>query len=170
MQRTIATINQLSQAEFVAYLGFVFEKTPEIADQAWEQRPFRDRDHLKQVMGTIVQAMSDAQQIQLICAHPNLGSRLAMAAASANEQSGAGLDRLTPMEYEQFQQANQQYQRRFGFPFIIAVRQHNKASILESFQMRLANDRATEQQTAIAQIIEISRLRLEDIIMDVPMT
>jgi 2-oxo-4-hydroxy-4-carboxy-5-ureidoimidazoline decarboxylase len=93
-----------------------------------------------------------------------------MAAASANEQSGAGLDRLTPMEYEQFQQANQQYQRRFGFPFIIAVRQHNKASILESFQMRLANDRATEQKTAIAQIIEISRLRLEDIIMDVPMT
>jgi 2-oxo-4-hydroxy-4-carboxy-5-ureidoimidazoline decarboxylase len=166
MQLTIADINQLSQAEFVACLGFVFEQTPEIVAQAWVQRPFGDRAELHQVCATIVEAMSAAQQRQLICAHPDLGSRLAMAEASIKEQSGAGLDRLTPTEYAQFQQANQQYQQRFGFPFIIAVRHHSKASILAAFQTRLHHDRATEQQTAIGQIIEIARFRLEDTIVD----
>jgi 2-oxo-4-hydroxy-4-carboxy-5-ureidoimidazoline decarboxylase len=164
MQLTIATINQLTQAEFVARLGFVFEQTPEIMAAAWQQRPFRDRPHLHQVCAAIVQPMTDVQQIQLIRAHPDLGSRLAMAAASVKEQSGAGLDRLTPQEYAQFQQANQQYQQQFGFPFIIAVRQQTKAGILAAFQVRLNNDRATEQQTAIAQILEIARFRLEDTI------
>ncbi len=166
MQRTIADINQLSQAEFVACLGFVFEQTPEIMAEAWAQRPFRDRAQLHQVCAAIVVGMSTPSQLQLIRAHPDLGSRLAMAAASVKEQSGAGLDRLTPSEYAQFQQANQQYQQRFGFPFIIAVRQHTKASILEAFQTRLPHDRVTEQQTAIGQIIEIARFRLEDTIAD----
>jgi 2-oxo-4-hydroxy-4-carboxy-5-ureidoimidazoline decarboxylase len=154
---TIATINQFTQAEFVARLGFVFEQTPEIMSAAWPQRPFRDRPHLHQ-------AMADVQQIQLICAHPDLGRRLAMAATSVKEQAGVGLDRLTPTEYEQFQQANQHYQQQFGFPFIIAVRQQTKEGILAAFQVRLNNDRATEQQTAIAQILEIARFRLEDTI------
>ncbi len=162
MQLTIADINQFTQVEFVARLGFVFEQTPEIMAAAWEQRPFLDRPQLHQVCATVVQTMADAQQIQLIRAHPDLGSRLAMAAASVKEQSGAGLDRLTPEEYAQFQQANQQYQQQFGFPFIIAVRQQTKAGILAAFQVRLKNDRATEQQTAIAQILEIARFRLED--------
>jgi 2-oxo-4-hydroxy-4-carboxy-5-ureidoimidazoline decarboxylase len=161
---TIATINQFTQAEFVARLGFVFEQTPEIMAAAWQQRPFRDRPHLHQVCATIVQSMTDVQQIQLICAHPDLGSRMAMAATSVKEQAGAGLDRLTPEEYAQFQQANQLYQQQFGFPFIIAVRQQTKAGILAAFQVRLKNDRATEQQTAIAQILEIARFRLEDTI------
>jgi 2-oxo-4-hydroxy-4-carboxy-5-ureidoimidazoline decarboxylase len=168
MQSTIADINQLSQAEFVACLGFGFEQTPEIMAEAWAQRPFRDRAQLHQVCATIVEGMSAARQIQLIRAHPDLGSRLAMAAASVQEQSGAGLDRLTPAEYDQFQQANQQYQQQFGFPFIIAVRLHSKASILAAFQTRLNHDRHTEQQTAIGQILEIARFRLEDTIVDGP--
>jgi 2-oxo-4-hydroxy-4-carboxy-5-ureidoimidazoline decarboxylase len=168
MQITIAEINQLSQAEFVACLGFVFEQTPEIMAEAWAQRPFRDRAQLHQVCAAIVERLSAPLQIQLIRDHPDLGSRLAMASASMKEQSGAGLDRLTPSEYAQFQQANRQYQQRFGFPFIIAVRQHNKASILVAFQTRLHHDRATEQQTAIGQIIEIARFRLEDTIGNGP--
>jgi 2-oxo-4-hydroxy-4-carboxy-5-ureidoimidazoline decarboxylase len=166
MQITIAEINQLSQTEFVARLGFVFEQTPEIMAAAWQQRPFRDRPHLHQVCATIVQTMGDVPQIQLICAHPDLGSRLAMAEASVKEQAGAGLDRLTPAEYAKFQQANQQYQQQFGFPFIIAVRQQIKAGILAAFQVRLKNDRATEQEMAIAQILEIARFRLEDTVSD----
>ncbi|NJM48898.1 MAG: 2-oxo-4-hydroxy-4-carboxy-5-ureidoimidazoline decarboxylase [Alkalinema sp. RU_4_3] len=164
MQLTIAEINQLSQPEFVTRLGFVFEQTPEIMAAAWEQRPFCDRPHLHQVCATIVRTMTDAEQIKLISAHPDLGSRLVMAEASVKEQAGAGLDRLTPTEYAAFQQANQQYQQQFGFPFIIAVRQQTKVGILAAFQGRLKNDRATEQRTAIAQILEIARFRLEDTI------
>ncbi|MFM2429307.1 MAG: hypothetical protein RLZZ511_520 [Cyanobacteriota bacterium] len=158
----IAQVNQLNQAEFVELFGFVFEQTPEIAAQAWLQRPFINRAQLHKVMAKIVQGLSATAQIQLICAHPDLGSRLAMAAVSVQEQSGVGLDRLTAAEYDRFHRLNERYKQCFGFPFIIAVRNHTKESILAAFEQRLGHDRETEQSTAIQEIIEIARLRLAD--------
>jgi len=156
----IATLNQMSQTEFTEALGSIFEHTPEIAAQAWRKRPFDDVTNLHQVMTAIVENMSEADQLKLIRAHPDLGSKFKMAEASVNEQSTVGLDQLSSDEYQHFQQLNDAYKQKFGFPFIIAVRNHTKDSILASFKQRLENTIALERKQAIAEIIEIARWRL----------
>jgi 2-oxo-4-hydroxy-4-carboxy-5-ureidoimidazoline decarboxylase len=100
-------------------------------------------------------------QLALIQAHPDLGSKAKMAASSIAEQAGAGLDRLSPEEFERFQRLNQAYKDRFGFPFIVAVKNHTKASILQTFEERLQNSYGEEVQRAIAEIAQITRFRLE---------
>ena len=156
----IATLNQMSQAEFTEALGSIFEHTPEIAAQAWQERPFDDVTTLHQVMTAIIKAMSESEQLKLICAHPDLGSKFKMAEASIQEQSTVGLDQLSITEYDRFQQLNQAYKQKFSFPFIIAVRNHTKDSILSAFERRLQHSLEVERQQAIAEIIEIARWRL----------
>jgi OHCU decarboxylase len=111
---------------------------------------------------------SAAQQRALIDAHPDLAGRLARAgrltADSSKEQAGAGLDRLTDDERARFTTLNEAYQARFGFPFIMAVKGRSKAEILAAFERRLANDAATEQEAALAQIERIALLRLKDLL------
>jgi 2-oxo-4-hydroxy-4-carboxy-5-ureidoimidazoline decarboxylase len=151
----------MSQSEFIEVLGSIFEHTPEIAAEAWLERPFADISELHQVMAAIVNKMSEADQLKLICAHPDLGSKFKMAEASVQEQSTVGLDQLSPTEYNRFQQLNDNYKQKFSFPFIIAVRNHTKESILSAFEERLLNSVATEQKQAITEIIEIARWRLK---------
>jgi 2-oxo-4-hydroxy-4-carboxy-5-ureidoimidazoline decarboxylase len=161
---TIAELNQLSQADFVAVLGEVFEATPAIADQAWHRRPFIDRADLHQRMVEVVQTLDQAQQMALIRAHPDLGSKAKMAEASVQEQAGVGLDRLSPADYDRFQSLNAQYKQQFEFPFIIAVKHQTQASILEAFERRLQNTLAQEQAQALAEICQIARFRLEALV------
>jgi 2-oxo-4-hydroxy-4-carboxy-5-ureidoimidazoline decarboxylase len=161
MPYSLADLNQMSQAEFIQALGPTFEDTPAIAARVWQQRPFRSVESLHQQMVNLVQAMSPQEKLALIQAHPDLGSRVAMAAASVAEQSGAGLDQLSPQEYQQFQQLNQQYRRTFGFPFILAVAGHTKTSILENFAQRVTNPPNVEMARAIAEIEQIALLRLK---------
>jgi 2-oxo-4-hydroxy-4-carboxy-5-ureidoimidazoline decarboxylase len=87
-----------------------------------------------------------------------------MAESSVQEQAGVGLDRLVPEEYERFQALNEAYLKRFGFPFIVAVRGLTKASILEDFEARLKNSVAAERDRALVEIEKITRLRLERIL------
>ncbi len=165
---TLAQLNQLEQAEFVAQLGHIFEHTPAIAEQAWYQRPFADVDALHQVMVAIVAAMDTAAQLALIRAHPDLGSRAQMADASVREQAGAGLDQLTPEEFEHFQTLNHAYTTKFGFPFIIAVKRQlqladhlpPKTIILNAFQQRLNNTVEQEMAQALTEIGYIAKFRL----------
>jgi 2-oxo-4-hydroxy-4-carboxy-5-ureidoimidazoline decarboxylase len=162
MTYTLAELNQLSQAAFVEALGSVFEDTPSIAAQAWYSRPFADRNQLYQQMIEILATMPPETQLALIRAHPDLGSRMKMADASVQEQASVGLDRLPTTEYEQFQQLNRAYTAKFGFPFIIAVREQTRASILENFQQRLQNSLEIEREQALREIVKIGRYRLFD--------
>jgi beta-ureidopropionase / N-carbamoyl-L-amino-acid hydrolase len=157
---SLAELNALSQEAFTEALGSIFEQTPAIAAQTWNHRPFATLSALHRTMATLVRNLSSEQQLALIRAHPDLGSKAKMAEASVQEQASAGLDRLTPTEYEQFHHLNQSYQTKFGFPFIIAVKNHTKASILEAFVQRLQHTVVAEQERAIAEIIEIARFRL----------
>lgn len=162
MSYSLMELNQMSQDDFVNALGAIFEDTPAIARDTWPHRPFGDVQHLHQHMVAVVQAMSSDAQLALICAHPDLGSKAKMADASVKEQAGVGLDRLSPEEYERFHRLNQQYRETFGFPFIIAVKNHTKESILAAFEQRLQHDRATEQQQALTEITQIAWFRLTD--------
>ena len=159
-------LNQMSQAEFTEVFGSIFEHTPEIAAEAWRSRPFADVQNLHQVMAAIALEMSETEQLKLICAHPDLGSKFKMAESSVQEQSTVGLDQLSETEYNRFQELNQAYKEKFSFPFIIAVRNNTKDSILAAFEQRLENNLEVEQKQAIAEIIEIARWRLTLTVID----
>ena len=163
---TAEALGSLDRAGFVDAVGFVAEHSPWVAESAYERRPFADREA---VAGAFRSAIEDApaeRQLALIRAHPDLAGKLALAgdltAASASEQASAGLDRLTADELERFTRLNNDYRERFGFPFVICVREHTKESIAAAFAERLANDAQVERATAIDQIARIMRLRLLD--------
>ena len=161
---SIAQLNQMSQADFKAALGEIWEATPEIAQQAWHKKPFANVEGLYLAMLAIVDNMSNEEQLTLIKAHPDLGSKAKMAEASVQEQAGVGLDRLSASEYQRFQSLNQAYKDKFGFPFIVAVKYHTKESILEVFETRLKNNQEEEKQQALVEISKIAKLRLEALI------
>jgi 2-oxo-4-hydroxy-4-carboxy-5-ureidoimidazoline decarboxylase len=158
---SLSELNTMPQDAFMAALGEIFENTPAIAAAVWHQRPFDSVGALHRAMVAVVQTDSEDAQLVLLRAHPDLGSRAAMADASVQEQASAGLDRLSPEEYSRFHQLNQAYTERFGFPFIIAVRSHTKASILAAFEERLQNSREAERQTALQEVFKIARFRLD---------
>ncbi|HTL90530.1 MAG TPA: 2-oxo-4-hydroxy-4-carboxy-5-ureidoimidazoline decarboxylase [Leptolyngbya sp.] len=163
MPYSIADLNQMDQSAFTEALGEIFEQTPTIAHQAWQKRPFKDSDDLHQKMLEVIHTMTEQQQLALICAHPDLGSKAKMAEASVQEQVGAGLNRLTPEEYDRFHTLNEQYKSQFGFPFIIAVKNHTKESILIAFETRLNHSQHTEMRHAIAEISQIAYFRLQQV-------
>jgi 2-oxo-4-hydroxy-4-carboxy-5-ureidoimidazoline decarboxylase len=140
----------------------LFEHSPWVEARA-DARP-SSGDRLADLMAVVGDASPD-EQLALIRAHPELAGKAAvdgsLTEASAAEQAGAGLDRLTQAELDRFHALNAAYRERFGFPFIVCVRLTDKAGILAAMERRLGNDRETEIATAIEQIGEIVRLRLE---------
>ncbi|MBE9107838.1 2-oxo-4-hydroxy-4-carboxy-5-ureidoimidazoline decarboxylase [Nodosilinea sp. LEGE 07298] len=161
MPYTLDQLNAMTKAEFVAAIGPAFEDTPSIAAQVWPQRPFTSVANLHQRMVSVVQAMTPEDKLALIKAHPDLGTRVAMAEASVAEQSKAGLSNLSSEEYHQFQALNQQYKEKFGVPFILAVAGHTKTSILENFTNRLCNSTDVELAAALQEIEKIALSRLD---------
>lgn len=164
MSCSIIDINQMDKREFVARLGAVFEETPAIAEQTWAARPFSDISALHSQMVAVVEKMSGFEQLDLIRAHPELAARSPMAAASVQEQASTGLNQLSPQEYERFQSLNSAYKEKFGFPFVMAVKGHDKNSILAMFGQRLENGKEEERARSLAEIHKIARFRLEDLI------
>lgn len=165
---TISEINLLARDEFIRVIGPVFERSPWIAEAVWPRRPFASREVLQAALCEIVSGAGTEKQLGLICSHPDLADRLAstgtLTAASAREQAGAGLDRLTPEEAGQLQKNNAAYRAKFGFPFVICARLNRKEAILNGFQARLQNSREQEIQTALQEIFKIAGLRLNDLL------
>lgn len=170
MTIALRDLNRASQDGFVAAIGHAFEHSPWIAAQAWHARPFAGIDQVHRAMAGVMWAAPETDQLALIQAHPDLAGRAAIAgdlgADSTREQSSAGLDRLTAGEYARFTHLNTAYHARFGFPFIICVREHTKDSILAAFEGRLAHTREQELHTALDQVARIARLRLLESVIE----
>ena len=168
MPPTIASLNAIDRASFVAALGHLFEHSPWVADETWPRRPFRDAAHLHTELCATMRAASPERQLALIRAHPDLAGRLAqqnkLTAESTREQASAGLNQLSAEELANFQQLNDAYRARFGFPFIICARLNARAAILAAMQTRITNEPETEFQTALGEIEKIARLRLDDLL------
>ena len=160
---TGGAIAEMDRAAFVARYGALFEHSPWVVERAAQRGSFED---LHAGLMSVVAEASDEERLELIRAHPELAGKAAidktLTEASTAEQASAGLDRLTPEEFETFHALNRAYGERFGFPFIICVRLTDKAGILTAMAARLENDRETEIATALHQIGEIVRLRLGD--------
>jgi 2-oxo-4-hydroxy-4-carboxy-5-ureidoimidazoline decarboxylase len=161
---TIEDINSLSREQFIEAVGWVFEHSPWVAKRAWERRPFSDLEHLHAAMTQEIERATPEEQLALLRAHPDLGARAKMSAASADEQSGAGLDNLTPEEYQRLQQRNTAYREKFGFPFLYAVKGSTKYDILQALDRRLGAAPAEEFREALAQVYRIAAFRLRDTI------
>ena len=163
---TLATVNALSPAEFLARFGDVAEHSPWVAEVAAGARPFVDRDSFVAAFIAAVAAAPQDLQLALIRAHPDLAGKMALAGGltedSAREQAGAGLNTLTAEEFARFTRLNDGYKAKFGFPFIFAVKGATKHMILDAFEARISHDPATEFATALAQISRIFRFRIED--------
>jgi OHCU decarboxylase len=156
-------IDELDHAAFVERFGPLFEHSPWIAEEAWSERPFADADALFEALRRAMYAAPRGRQLALIRAHPDLAGRAAieLTDSSKGEQASAGLDRLTRGEYAEFQRANAAYRERFGFPFVVCVREHTKESILRAAAERLEHTPDEEIQEALGEIAKIARLRLE---------
>ncbi len=161
--------SQMTRTRFVERFGGVFEHSPWIADLAWglELGPAHDSAiGVHSALARIFRSAPEARRLSVLTAHPDLAGKLAQAKrlteASTAEQAGAGLDALTDAERANFEKMNADYVTRFGFPFVIAVRDNTKASILAAFQRRLGHDRPTEFSEACRQVERIAELRLKD--------
>ena len=167
---SLAELNAMPAADFAAAFGDVFEHAPWVAERAASGRPYPSVPALHAALMHAVGAAPRATQLAFLHGHPELGGKLARAGAmtdaSKSEQGGLGLDRLDDEEFARFERLNAAYRERFGFPFIIAVRRHTRASILSEFERRLANDPGSELAAALAEIGHITRLRLDGKIRD----
>lgn len=162
MSITLAQLNESDRHGFVEAIGWVFEDSPWVAAQAWTKRPFDNVNALHATMVTVVAHAERDQQLALLRAHPDLGTRARMTDASTGEQAGAGLDRLTPDDFARLQRLNTAYRERFGFPFLFAVKGSTSPQVLAALEDRLPREREEELEEALRQVYQIARLRLND--------
>ena len=167
-QINLQSLNTLGAEEFSRLLGGIFEHSPWIAERVAGRRPFASLEALYTAMVDEVEASGEAAQLALLRAHPELAGKAAvrgeLTAESSREQGGVGLDQCTSEEFARLQKLNADYNAKFGFPFIVAVRGHTRASIIALFEQRLANDRASEIQECLRQVYRIGLLRLQDLL------
>jgi 2-oxo-4-hydroxy-4-carboxy-5-ureidoimidazoline decarboxylase len=161
---TLEHLNTASRDGFVAALGAIFEDSPWAAERAWRHRPFASLEALHQAMMSEVSAASRDEQLGLLSAHPDLGSRARMTTASAGEQAGAGLDRLTPSEFDRLRELNRAYREKFGFPFLFAVKGAAKHDVLAALAARLPAAVDEEFAEAMRQVSRIAWFRLQVVV------
>ena len=171
MSLTLDQLNNADQAGFTALLDGVYEHSPWIAEQTWAQRPFKSLPHLKYALAQVVRQAPPEAQLGLIRAHPELAGKAAVAgqltSESTNEQSKAGLTHCTAEEFALLQRLNQDYNARFGWPFIMAVRGPrghglSRPAIIATFQRRLDNHPDFELAECLRNIHRIAEIRLND--------
>lgn len=161
--------SEMTLEDFVQTFGSVFEHSPWIAEAAYalELGPTHDTaTGVHSALSQVFRTSSEDKKLAVLKAHPDLAGKLAQAkrltAESSAEQASAGLDALTDDERARLTELNEAYTAKFGFPFIIAVRDHSKAQILERFERRVANERETEFAEACRQVERIAELRLQE--------
>jgi len=168
MRKALSDLNMAGKDDFVAALANIFEHSPWVAEAAAATRPFAGVAALFAAMKAVVEGASDDVRLKLIKAHPDLANKTQRAAGltaeSISEQDGVGLDRLSDAEYQAFERANNAYQTKFGFPYIVCVRRHTRDSILRDFERRLPNDAPAEMRRSIEEICRIAALRLDQLV------
>ncbi len=161
----MAELSRLPQAEFTACLDGIFEHSTWVAERAWYARPFSNLQTLHQTLLEVIHAASHADQLALIKAHPELAGKEAargmLTEASAHEQKGAGLDQCNADEVARLRTLNAAYRKRFGFPFVIAVKGLSRSRIMDEMEARCQNDPDTEFSTCLREIGKIARFRLD---------
>ena len=161
----INKINKLAKIEFIKVFANIFENSKWIAEELHKQRPFESFEDLSSKMILIFKVSTKEQKLEVLNKHPSLADKTKIGSLtkdSLNEQTTAGLDQCSKEEFEEFKNLNIEY-KKFGFPFILAVKGKSKNQILENFKKRINSNQQKEFDEAVKQVIQIASLRLEEL-------
>jgi len=161
---SIDKFNKLSKAEFISIFGNIFEKTEWVAERCYESKPYNNLDELVLKMMKIFENTEKEKHLEILNSHPDLAVEKKLTKDSKNEQKNASLNQCTDKEFIEFKKLNEEYKKKFGFPFIIAVKGKNKEEILNSFRQRITNNINLEFIEAKKQVKKIAIFRLSEII------
>ena len=161
---SINKINQLSKNDFIDIFGNVFEKTDWIANKAFNMKPYKNSQELLSTIIEIYENSSKEECLKIFNAHPKLAVEKKLTEDSQKEQDNANLNLCNNEEFNEFQNLNIEYIKKFGFPFIIAVKGKNKDEILINFRKRIKNKINLEFEEAKKQVKKIADFRLKEII------
>jgi len=157
-------INLLKKKEFLSIFGNIFEKSDWIADEVFNFKPFKDSNDLIIKMMNIYENSNNEKIIKIFNLHPQLAIDKTLTSFSSKEQTGAKLNDCSKEELKEFERLNADYKKKFGFPFIIAVKGKNKSEILNNFRHRIKNNSKIEFDEAKIQVKKIASARLEEIL------
>ena len=161
----INKINKLPESEFIKVFANIFENARWIAEELYKQKPFGDFNELSSKMMNIFEISSKEKKLKILNDHPDLGNKTKISSLtqdSLKEQKTVGLDQCTSEEFNEFKKLNDAY-KKFGFPFILAVKDKSKIEILNNFRTRINSNPQIEFEEAIRQVKKIASLRLEDL-------
>ena len=161
---SIDKFNKLSKPEFISIFGNVFEKTEWIAERCYDSKPYNNIDELFLKMMEVFENAEKEKHLEILNAHPHLAVEKKLTEDSKNEQKNASLNQCTDEEFVEFKKLNEEYKKKFGFPFIVAVKGKNKEEILNSFRQRITNNINLEFEEAKKQVKKIANFRLSEII------
>jgi len=161
---SIDKFNKLSKSEFISIFGNVFEITEWIAERCYETKPYNNIDELVSKMMKIFENIEKERHLEILNSHPDLAVEKKLTKDSKNEQKNASLNQCTDEEFMEFKKLNEEYKKKFGFPFITAVKGKNKEEILNSFRQRITNNINLEFKEAKKQVKKIASFRLSEII------
>lgn len=165
---SLTEVNSQTAQEFELYFGGVLEHSPAYASQVQAQRPFASLAALADAFAQAAKGRTPAEQLALIRAHPDLAGKAALAGEltteSASEQASAGLDRLSPEEFAEFHRLNAAYHAKFEMPYVACVRANTKETLLAGAAERLAHTTDQEIARALAEIGQIARFRVLDLV------
>ena len=156
-------LNNLNRDEFISLFGVIFEKTQWIAEKLFELKPFKDKDDLINKMIQIYESSSKNETLNILRAHPKLAVEKNLTEHSNQEQSRANLKSCTQKEFDEFTKLNNEYEKKFDFPFIIAVKDKDKIEILNNFRQRINNDIEFEFKESKKQVKKIALFRLDEL-------
>ena len=161
---SIDKVNKLSKSDFISIFGNVFEKTEWIAQKSYDSKPYKNFEELFSKMMEVFENSNKENHIKILNAHPDLAVEKKLTKDSKNEQKNASLNQCTDEEFIEFKKLNEEYKKKFAFPFIIAVKGKNKEEILNSFRQRITNNINLEFIEAKKQVKKIASFRLSEII------
>ena len=161
---SIDKVNKLNKSDFISIFGNVFEKTEWIAQKSYDSKPYKNFEELFSKMVEIFKNSNKESHIKILNAHPDLAVEKRLTEDSKNEQQNASLNQCTNEEFLEFKKLNEEYKKKFGFPFITAVKGKNKEEILNSFRQRITNNINLEFEEAKKQVKKIASFRLSEII------
>ena len=162
----INKINKLSKSEFIKIFANIFEKAKWIAEKLYNQKPFSDFEELSSKILNIFETATKEKQLKILNSHPDLADKTkigSLTTESREEQSNAGLDQCSEEEFIEFKNLNEKYKKKFGFPFIYAVKGKSKIKTLSNFRRRISYDIKDEFIEAKKQVKKIASLRLNEI-------
>ena len=161
----INKINKLPKSEFIKVFANIFENAIWIAEKLYNQKPFDNFEELSSKMLNIFESAEKEKQLKILKDHPDLANKTKISSLtpdSLKEQTSVGLDQCTEEEFSEFKKLNHAY-KKFGFPFILAVKGKTKIEILNNFRKRISSNPETEFDEAVKQVKQIASLRLKEL-------